>query len=93
MLLNRFGLNGISIFSGSSIKFLKVNYVGTDVSGTTAAGNGLHGVAIVRSPGNTVGGSTAASRNVISGNATHGVELVYSGAALNRVTGNYIGTD
>ena len=41
---------------------------------------------------NTVGGTTAAARNVISGNANEGV-LIGLGATTNLVEGNFIGTD
>ena len=40
--------------------------------------------------GNTIGGTTAAARNVISGNIT-GIEI--DGGSANVVLGNYIGTD
>ena len=41
---------------------------------------------------NTVGGTEAAARNIISGNVL-GVAIFLSGATGNQVTGNYIGTD
>ena len=42
---------------------------------------------------NTIGGTTAAARNVISGNGWDGVELIGSGTTGNVVEGNYIGID
>lgn len=66
------------------------NYLGTDAAGTADLGNGygvrLNGSSVT---GNTVGGTTAADRNVISGNGT-GVETSAAGAN-NSVLGNYIG--
>jgi hypothetical protein len=50
-------------------------------------------VIIVDSPGNIVGGTTDAARNLISGNTGNGVTITGSGATGNVVAGNYIGTD
>jgi parallel beta-helix repeat protein len=69
------------------------NFIGTDRSGLRAVGNGGRGVDVTNGPsGNYVGGTTFASRNVISGNHDGGVG-VYSGSARNYFRGNYIGTD
>ena len=42
---------------------------------------------------NTIGGTTPAARNVISGNLASGVILLFAGSTGNVVAGNYIGTD
>src|SRR5207248_964449 len=42
---------------------------------------------------NTVGGTTAAARNVISGNGNNGVELDLAGTTANLLQGNLIGLD
>ncbi len=69
------------------------NYIGTNASGTAALGNGADGVLIDGgASANTIGGTIAADRNIISGNYTHGVEID-SPATGNLVEGNYIGTD
>ena len=68
------------------------NLIGTDVTGNVALGNAGPGVFISTSPGNTIGGTTAAARNVISGNGT-GVAISDRGADHNVVEGNLIGTD
>ena len=91
---------GVSItrgfFSGlpASGNLVQGNYIGTDVSGTVALENHGQAVAIIDTPGNTIGGTTAAARNVISGN-THndGVFIWKSHSSANIVQGNYIGTD
>ena len=44
-------------------------------------------------PGNTIGGTAAGARNVLSGNVHNGVEIKNSGASGNVVLGNFIGTD
>ena len=48
---------------------------------------------IVRSPGSTIGGTSAAQRNVISGNQQTGLYIQGTTATGNTVQGNYIGTD
>ncbi len=73
------------------------NLIGTDVMGTADLGNGLRGVAIEAGAGfATIGGTSAAARNIISGNDTGGIRITGSGlpgGTGNVVIGNYIGTD
>ena len=66
------------------------NYIGTDVTGTVPLGN-TTGV-FIPGPNNTIGGTTAGARNIISGNS-FGVVIQGSGSTGNVVLGNYIGTD
>ena len=68
------------------------NFIGTNAAGTAALGNGF-GVAILSGTANTVGGTTAAARNVISGNSGSGVTILNASATGNLVQGNFIGTD
>ncbi|MCU0417085.1 MAG: right-handed parallel beta-helix repeat-containing protein [Cytophagaceae bacterium] len=69
------------------------NYVGVLADGITALPNGSNGVMIAdRASGNTIGGTTAAHRNIISGNTENGVQLT-GGAFSNSVLGNFIGLD
>ncbi len=81
------------------------NYIGTDVTGTRALGNGLDGILVDAGVANTVGGTTPAAANVISGNGTQaqadqessaGVFLTggdTGGSNANLIQGNLIGTD
>jgi CSLREA domain-containing protein len=70
------------------------NYIGTDAAGTAALGNGIAGVLIdFGAHNNTIGGTTAAARNVISGNGDFGVGIGDEGTNNNLVQGNYIGTN
>jgi hypothetical protein len=79
--------------SGTTGNVVEGNYVGTDSTGTVANGNGV-GVKIAGGAfDNTVGGTTAAARNLISGNNLDGVVLSDSGTTGNLVEGNYIGTN
>ena len=67
------------------------NLIGTDVLGTGYLPN-YTGIYIgTGASGNTIGGSTTAARNVISGNNDDGVFL--DSTASNLVAGNLIGTD
>ncbi|MFO0852207.1 MAG: hypothetical protein U0871_27135 [Gemmataceae bacterium] len=74
------------------------NFIGTDVTGkialSTAAGF-RSGVFIFGGNNNTIGGTTPAARNLISGNQGFraGVEINTIGVGNNQVLGNYIGTD
>src|SRR6185295_2941822 len=80
------------------------NYVGTDVTGSQALGNGS-GIIVFNSPGTTIGGALAAARNIISGNRGDGVGIGLLGSppciifqaepngSDYTLQQNYIGTD
>ncbi len=90
--VNRFGADGINVRSGASATVIAGNHVGLDSSGTIDRGNGDRGIDITTgSSSTTVGGTTAADRNIISGNTADGVVLWQTND--NTVIGNYIGTD
>jgi hypothetical protein len=74
--------------SGAKATVVQGNLVGTDPTGTASRGN-VVGLS-VSGMDNLIGGTTAAARNIISGNGVTGVGI--SGTS-NRVQGNYIGTD
>ena len=88
------GNNNYGIFlNGCTGNTVQGNYVGLNSAGTSAVGNGLGGVLIYSgAANNTIGGSTAGARNVISGNSVFGVSFSSSGSG-NAVQGNYIGLD
>jgi hypothetical protein len=90
LIINRFNRDGIRIFSQGG-NTITGNYIGTNAAGTAAAANGTNGIEIQSSPNNTIGGLTASTRNVISGNTQNGV-LISSTLAGNLVQGNFIGT-
>ena len=95
--INRFTGPGIYLGTGGH-DVVAGNYIGTDLSGTNALGNGSDGVFIAGSRFNVIGGTSAADRNVISGNAYNGVEInsnSYNSQynAGNIVEGNIIGAD
>src|SRR5207302_282456 len=67
------------------------NYLGTDPSGTIdyTTNYGVY----VTSPSNTIGGPSAADRNLLSGNTGAGIAVSGSAATGNTVEGDYIGVD
>jgi len=76
--------------NGSS-NLIQGNYIGTNIAGTSAVSNGDDGI-FLGTPNNTVGGTTTATRNLISGNQLTGVDIQFF-ASANKVQGNYIGTN
>ena len=76
--------------NGVSDSTIVGNYIGVTLSGS-AAGNRGEGIDLLSSFSNTIGGDTAAERNVISANHKNGVRL--KGSSNNEILGNYIGTD
>ena len=91
LIINLFASDGINLNTNGG-NTVAGCYIGTNAAGTAAAANGGHGIAIIGVAGNTIGGTTAADRNVISGNGVTGV-LLQAGANSNAIVGNYIGTD
>src|SRR5262249_2642793 len=69
------------------------NYIGVDVTGAVALGNGSGVDLTSGAQSNTIGGTSASARNIISGNAGTGVFLTESITLNNAVIGNYIGMD
>jgi titin len=69
------------------------DYLGTDVTGTKSGGGTGPGLAIANIARNTIGGSTAAARNLISGNGADGIDITGLGATANLIVGNYVGTN
>jgi hypothetical protein len=86
--------SGIQIYtSAATYKKKLASYVSTDASGTKAIQNNNSGVAIRSAAHNTIGGTAAGSKNVISGNQTDGIVVNGGGANWNTILGNYIGTN
>jgi CSLREA domain-containing protein len=85
--------NGIGIsISGGKDNVIQGNYIGTNAAGDARLGNN-QGVALSNTQNNTIGGTTAAERNIISGNGAWGVRISDAESMRNKVQGNYIGTD
>jgi hypothetical protein len=87
------GEAGVEMDSGSAFNLVEGNHVGNVVyKGSSLLGNDEQGVLIQGgSDFNTIGGTTTAARNVISGNVGYGVEI--TGSSYNLLDEDYIGTD
>ena len=97
LAINRFTSAGIWLDGNSSGNVITSNFIGTDPTGTIDLGNASDGIVIASSANNTIGGTTASLRNVISGNNGDGIEISNAAgvgpASGNVVLGNYIGTN
>jgi predicted outer membrane repeat protein len=80
--------HGIAL-NGSSAHIFG-NYIGTDITGMVAIGNGRSGIGLNAASVNTIGDTTGGG-NVISGNAVSGIEF-FNGSNANAVVANLIGT-
>lgn len=112
--------NGSNVISGNGEEGVKIhgdeatnnvvraNNIGVNTAGDGDIGNGNSGVYIIHAPDNTIGGASAAERNVISGNdgfagvAICGNAVFCGGQDFNsgtddasgtEIVGNYIGTN
>lgn len=88
LAIGGFKIDGISLRSCNN-NVIQGNYIGIDATGTQARPNGS-GISLSNSSNNVIGGTSGATRNVISGNTVDGV--VISGAG-NVIQGNFIGTN
>ena len=90
--------------SGGTENQIQGNFIGTDLTGTLPLSNAEGGVLLggflvdqnstpVIARKNTIGGTTAGSANLISGNDGPGVLIVNFGCTENLIQGNAIGTD
>jgi hypothetical protein len=78
--------------SGTTGNLLEGNYIGLNNTGTAANPNGSAGILIGNgASGNTVGGTTAGSGNVVSGNDGNGIHIQGPGSNNNVIEGNSIG--
>ncbi len=86
-------LQGVIILAGAATgNVVSGNFIGTNIAGTAAIANGAAGI-LVQSSGNTIGGTAAGSRNLISGNGSGGVNVSGTAATGNQILGNFIGTN
>src|SRR6266576_2040799 len=102
LVINHFPEFGINfVFGDPGGNVITGNFIGCDPGGTIALGNGTGGLYFNRSPNNTIGGTTPAARNVISGNgkpgsgnSSPGIEIdgdQNTMVAGNVIQGNHIG--
>jgi Calx-beta domain-containing protein/beta-propeller repeat-containing protein/carboxypeptidase family protein len=91
------GLSIVNFRGGSGIALnncdnnvIQGNYIGVGANGTTVKQN-QRGIQLTNSSNNLIGGTTAAARNVISGNSLNALEI--NGGNANAIQGNFIGTN
>lgn len=88
------GNHGLGLFlAAAPANRVEGNYIGTAPDGETAVPNRASGVQIQDARGNVIGGPTAQTRNVISGNGEAGIGILGSQAIANIVQSNYVGTN
>ena len=90
LVINRFQGDGIELLAGGG-NVIEGNLIGTNSGGTSDLGNSGKGIVVNDSPGNLIGGTSASSRNLISGNTGGGISITGASAEGNRVEGNWIG--
>ncbi len=90
LTINRFTGHGISITSSNNT-VIEGNWIGVSNTGTAKSANALDGINASNSSGLTIGGSTTASRNVLSGNNQRG--FFGDNIDTSFFYGNYFGTD
>ncbi|MCX8155621.1 MAG: hypothetical protein N3J91_04100 [Verrucomicrobiae bacterium] len=92
LVIHRFSRDGIRLENVSRC-VIQGNYIGTDATGTVAAGMGENGIGISGGSGHLIGGLTPAERNLISACTENGIILSGAVGGRHRLRGNYIGTD
>jgi uncharacterized repeat protein (TIGR01451 family) len=80
---------GVQVLSAVSNR-IQGNFIGSDITGTNALGNGA-GIGLYDAAFNRIGGTNPAARNIIVANGQGGIEGI--GADNNVVLGNAIGAD
>ena len=88
LIINRFGGDGIKV-QGAAQCIIQGNYIGVDKTGVFGLGNHGNGINLVNASQAQIGGTTAASRNVISGNG--GAGILSQLGSRNVIQGNYVG--
>ncbi len=89
-MINNFSGYGILIASADNT--VQSCFIGTNAAGTAAGATPMPYGVVVTGAGNLIGGGTAGTGNVISGNASDGIVIGGMGATGNVVAGNLIGT-
>ncbi len=86
------GVNGVLLVDCRQAQVTGA-FLGTDWRGRVAVPNSESGIRLVNSPRAMIGGEQEGLRNVVSGNALHGVSIVGAGSGGAVVIGNRLGTD
>jgi len=89
LAIGNFRNNAGVLLNACDNNLIQGNYLGVAADGTTARQNS-RGIVLTNSSNNVIGGTTAAARNVISGNAASGIDITGND---NVIQGNFIGTN
>jgi CSLREA domain-containing protein len=89
LLINSWINQGLWLATGATNTTVQGCVIGLEATGTTAAGNGSYGLLLDGGTNhNTIGGTTAAARNVVAGNH---LDIRLNNAGYNTIEGNYVG--
>jgi hypothetical protein len=92
LIIDQWSGNGIQIDQGDD-DLIQGNFIGTDSTGTQPDGNNGDGITLGTTSNDTIGGTTAQTRNIISANGAKGIHFIFGTNTGLVVEGNYIGTD
>ncbi len=89
------GLDGILFGSNNTVvsgNVIQNNFIGTKIDGSSLLGNGRHGIYVVDSTNNSIGGVSSSVGNVIAGNQGAGVGVDIGGGPVTglAIRGNSI---
>lgn len=95
IIFQGFNWNGLTLeYSGATNNTIAGCWIGLAANGSNSAANALQGIFFNQGAGhNTIGGTNALARNVISGNGQYGMWMSDTNTTGNVILGNYIGTD
>ena len=89
--------HGVNVSADADGSRVQGNFIGTDVTGRLALGNGRTGTdaagVAVSSADILIGGGEPGAGNLISGNKSRGVQFINTTAVNDRLQGNFIGLD
>ena len=84
--------NGILITNGGVNNYVQGNIVGLDASGNSVLANAQEGIEVAGGASGTwIGGTTSATRNIISGNTWQGIGIYGATTDGTVIRGNWIG--
>src|SRR6266568_1721825 len=84
------------ILSNANENLICGNLIGTDRDGLRSLNNSYSGISLLDGTSNSIGGTVAGARNLISGNGQEGIQLIaqaVGGMTYHLVQGNFIGSD
>jgi CSLREA domain-containing protein len=91
LVIRNFSGNGIQVAFANNVN-IRCNFIGTDITGQEANGNGGYGVYVTESEGVLIGGNENIESNLISGNQLSGIKFFNVNASVgSRVWTNIIG--